>query len=79
MKAFWDKAKNCVWCGEAGRCRCKHTVSATAATKAAQAIVDGLTIDGSHHKQYYLEEAARLLGADIKFMRKIHHYEEGMP
>jgi len=21
----WDKAGNCLWCGEAGRCQCDHT------------------------------------------------------
>jgi len=22
----WDKARNCIWCGESGRCRCDHTI-----------------------------------------------------
>lgn len=22
----WDSAGNCLWCGEAGRCQCNHTL-----------------------------------------------------
>ena len=22
----WDKVRNCIWCGESGRCRCDHTI-----------------------------------------------------
>jgi len=78
-KAFWGVGGNCVWCGEAGRCVCAHKVTAEQLTRAAQAIVEGLNTDGAHHKQYYLEEAARLMGASITGMRNVHRYNIGIP
>ena len=44
--------------------------------KAKEAIVDGLSFDGGHHKQFYLAEAARALGIDIS---EWHEDELGMP
>ena len=37
-------------------------------------IMDALSIDGEHHKQWYLEEIARRLGLDIPNFA----YEEGI-
>jgi hypothetical protein len=33
--------------------------------KAKELMIDGLLIDGGHHKQWYLEEALKALGVDL--------------
>jgi len=77
---FWDTAGNCIWCSEAGRCECKHTTpSEQSLRRAAESIMEGLLTDGAHHKQFYLEDAARFLGADVEYMRRIHGYKTGVP
>jgi hypothetical protein len=79
MQGLWDSAHNCTWCGESGRCRCNHTITAQKVQEAAYHIIEGLTTDGAHHKQDSLERAAKALGADLKTMRKVRRYEPGIP
>ena len=81
-KAPWyvGSTGNCIWCSEAGRCECKHTTpSEQSLRRAAESIMEGLLTDGAHHKQFYLEDAARFLGADVEYMRRIHGYKTGVP
>ena len=33
--------------------------------KALELALEGLTIDGAHHKQWYLEEIVKALGCDV--------------
>ena len=40
-------------------------------------ILNGLITDGAHHKQWYLEQIAKILGIDLK--EELHGYEKGMP
>ena len=47
-------------------------------------LVDGLIIDGGHHKQWFLEEALKLLGYDLVKLRKEmnerdYDWEDGIP
>lgn len=79
MQGLWDSAHNCTWCGESGRCRCNHTITAQKVQEAAHHIIDGLMTDGSHHKQDSLERAAKALGADVTKMRRVRRYEPGSP
>ena len=39
-------------------------------------IIEGLTTDGAHHKQWYLEQIANVLG--IELVAELQ-YEKGMP
>lgn len=44
------------------------------ADKIENALLDGLEADGAHHKQYYLEDIAKMLKvnlSDIKFQKGI--------
>lgn len=41
-------------------------------------IVRWLLTDGGHHKQYYLEQAARVLGVDAFVLERLGH-EPGIP
>ena len=40
--------------------------------------VDALFTDGSHHKQWYIEEMLKLLGVDLKEL-EIEQLREGWP
>jgi hypothetical protein len=41
-------------------------------------IFDALTTDGEHHKQWYLEQIAAVLGIPLTEMRELD-YEKGIP
>ena len=42
-------------------------------------LIDGLNTDGSHHKQYYLEEALRLLApGELKDCKLSWNWEDGV-
>lgn len=47
-------------------------------TAAIDYIVRGLLTDGAHHKQYCLEQAARVLGVDATILQRLG-YERGIP
>jgi len=49
--------------------------------EARVALLDGLTTDGEHHKQYYLEKVFRLLCGDehVDKEKSIEEWEEGIP
>ena len=38
-------------------------------------LIDGLTIDGGHHKQYYLDQIQQLLGFKLE---EVCDFEEGI-
>lgn len=42
-----------------------------------QLIVEGLCIDGAHHKQWYLEQIAEVIGIDLSDIRDIG-YTQGI-
>jgi len=44
-------------------------------------LIEGLTTDGAHHKQYYLEFALlELVGTEmLEELRREHNWEEGVP
>lgn len=41
--------------------------------------IEGLTTDGGHHKQWYLEEILKIVGYNTKELQKIYDWEEGIP
>jgi len=41
-------------------------------------IIGGLTIDGGHHKQWYIEQIAECLGIDIEKLKDECEWEEGI-
>jgi hypothetical protein len=41
-------------------------------------ILEALTTDGAHHKQWYLEQIAKVLGIDLTETRELD-YEKGIP
>ena len=42
-------------------------------------IIEGLQIEGEHHKQWYLEEILRAIGCDPVKMREFHdEWEKGV-
>lgn len=41
-------------------------------------ILDGLSTDGGHHKQWYLEQILIKLGFDLKALKKELDWEEGI-
>ena len=43
-----------------------------------QLIADALMTDGGHHKQWYLEQIAAMLGLDIP-IRSTDNYKKGIP
>ena len=43
-------------------------------------LLDGLLVDGSHHKQHHLEQALRLLvGNDVDVLRQMMQWHGGIP
>lgn len=44
-------------------------------------LISGLTTDGAHHKQYYLEQAFRALCEDgyVDNAKREFHWEDGIP
>jgi hypothetical protein len=53
------------------------TLSKVNIEKAKNLVLEALYIDGSHHKQWYLEEIGRILGIDIKFEYEKTEWERG--
>ena len=41
-------------------------------------ILEGLTTDGSHHKQWYLEELLKFFCRDIGELRNKYEWEDGI-
>jgi hypothetical protein len=56
----------------------KLVIARSNVTAAIDYIVQGLFTDGAHHKQYYLEQAARVLGVDDDILQRLG-YERGIP
>jgi len=49
--------------------------------KLIEILLDGLTIDGGHHKQWYLEQALKSLTTEFDFneLKSSIDWEEGIP
>jgi hypothetical protein len=50
------------------------TMTGKEAAKLTKLVTDGLQEDGAHHKQWYLEQIAKLLEIDLKEVT----YDEGV-
>jgi len=47
--------------------------------KISEHLIAGLTTDGAHHKQHYIEQALELLGWDLDEIRAEFGCEKGIP
>lgn len=47
-------------------------------TQLVNLVIEGLCIDGGHHKQWYLEEVLRMLDKDVEKMREMHDWDKGI-